>query len=65
MRYTDNDIPTIPLREFLSALGEKPVKSTEHFNVYYPPYRDDSEPVFVVYHTQTSGMIMTPTRKET
>lgn len=51
MRYTDNDIPTIPLREFLSALGEKPVKSTEHFNVYYPPYRDDSEPVFVVYHT--------------
>ena len=51
MRYTENDIPTIPLREFMAALGEKPVKSTEHFNVYYPPYRDNSEPVFVVYHT--------------
>ena len=48
MRYTENDIPTIPLREFMAALGEKPVKSTEHFNVYYPPYRDNSEPVFVV-----------------
>lgn len=51
MRYTENDIPTIPLREFMAALGEKPVKSTEHFNVYYPPYRDNSEPIFVVYHT--------------
>lgn len=51
MRYTENDIPKIPLREFMAALGEKPVKSTEHSNVYYPPYRDDSKPVFVVYHT--------------
>lgn len=52
MRYTENDIRNIPLSEFMAALGEKPVKSTEHLNIYYPPYRDDSEPTFVIFHAK-------------
>lgn len=48
MKYTKNDIKNIPLTEFLAALGEKPVKAYEEFKLYYVPYRDDPEPMFLV-----------------
>lgn len=48
MRYTKNDIPAIPLTEFMAALGEKPVKSVGDMNLYYAPQRDDPEPMLVV-----------------
>lgn len=52
MRYTEKDIPNIPLAKFMETYYEAPVKSTEHFNVYHPPYRDYSEPTFVVFHAK-------------
>ena len=52
MRYTEKDIPNIPLAKFMETLCENPVKSTVYFNIYYPPYRDDSEPTFVVFHAK-------------
>ncbi len=48
MRYTKNDIRNIPLKEFMAALGEKPVKAYEEFKLYYVPYRNDSEPMLLV-----------------
>lgn len=48
MRYTEKDIPNIPLTEFMAALGEKPVKSFEDMQLYYAPQRDDPEPMLVV-----------------
>lgn len=48
MRYTRNDIPNIPLTEFMVALGEKPVKTFDDMMLYYAPQRDDPEPMLVV-----------------
>lgn len=48
MRFTENDIPNIPLTEFMAALGEKPVKSFDNMKLYYAPQRDDPEPMLVV-----------------
>ena len=48
MRYTKNDIPNIPLTEFMAALDEKPVKSFDNLKLYYAPHRDDPEPMLVV-----------------
>lgn len=48
MRYTKNDIPRMPITAFLDALGEKPVKAFDDMKLYYAPYRDDTEPMFVV-----------------
>lgn len=48
MRYTKNDIKNIPLTEFMTALGEKPVKAFEDMKLYYAPQRDDPEPMLVV-----------------
>lgn len=48
MRYTKNDIPDIPLTEFMAALGEKPVKTVGDMTLYYAPQRDDPEPMLVV-----------------
>ena len=53
MRYTKNHIKNIPLTEFMAALGEKPVKAYDELQLYYAPYRNDPEPVFVV-DTQTN-----------
>lgn len=33
---------------FLDALGEKPVKAFQDMKLYYAPYRDDTEPMFVI-----------------
>lgn len=48
MRYTDKDIPSIRLTQFMDALGEKPVKGFQDMKLYYTPYRDDTEPMFVI-----------------
>ena len=48
MRYTEKDIPRMPITAFLDALGEKPVKSFNDMKLYHAPYRDDTEPMFVV-----------------
>ena len=48
MRYTKNDISNIPLTEFMAALGEKPAVVYEGAAMYYTPYRDDPEPIFLV-----------------
>ena len=48
MTYRKQDIPHIPLTEFMAALGEKPVKSFEDIKLYYAPQRDDPEPMLVV-----------------
>lgn len=48
MRYSIKDIPNIPLTEFMSALGEKPVKAFGDMKLYYAPQRDDPEPMLVV-----------------
>lgn len=48
MRYTEKDISNIPLTEFMAALGERPVKTYDELQLYYAPYRNDPEPVFVV-----------------
>lgn len=48
MRYTDKDIPGISLTQFMDALGEKPVKGFQDMKLYYAPYRDDTEPIFVI-----------------
>ena len=48
MRYTKNDIKKIPLTEFMSALGEKPVKAFGDMKLYYAPHRDDPEPTLVI-----------------
>lgn len=48
MRYTKNDIRNIPLTEFMAALGEKPAVEYEGAAMYYTPYRDDPEPIFLV-----------------
>lgn len=48
MRYNKNDIPKIPLTEFMAALDEKPVKSFKDMKLYYAPHRDDGEPMLVV-----------------
>ncbi len=53
MRYTEKDIRNIPLTEFMAALGERPVRTYDELQLYYAPYRDDTEPVFVV-DTQTN-----------
>lgn len=53
MRYTEKDIRNIPLTEFMAVLGEMPVKTSEELQLYYAPYRNDAEPVFVV-DTQTN-----------
>ena len=48
MRYTVDDIPMVQITAFMDALGEKPVKSFNDMKLYYAPYRDDVEPMFVV-----------------
>lgn len=48
MTYHKQDIPQIPLTEFMAALGEKPVKAFEDMKLYYAPQRDDPEPLLVV-----------------
>lgn len=48
MRYTKEDIPQIPLTEFMAALGKKPVKTFDDMKLYYAPQRDDPEPMLVV-----------------
>lgn len=48
MTYHKQDIPRIPLTEFMAALGEKPVKAFEDMKLYYAPQRDDPEPMLVV-----------------
>lgn len=48
MRYTEKDIPNIPLTTFMAALDEKPVKSFEDMKLYYAPHRDDPEPMLVI-----------------
>ncbi len=48
MRYTNKDIPKIPLTEFMAALGEKPIRNMEDLILYYAPQRDDPEPMLVV-----------------
>ncbi|MCM1142688.1 MAG: hypothetical protein NC453_29295, partial [Muribaculum sp.] len=48
MRYTKDDIPKMSITAFLDALGEKPVKAFNDMKLYYAPYRDDVEPMFVV-----------------
>lgn len=48
MRYTEKDIPNIRLSQFMDALGEKPVKGFQDMKLYYAPYRDDTEPMFVI-----------------
>lgn len=48
MRYTEKDIPRMPITAFLDALGEKPVKAFQDMKLYYAPYRDDTEPMFVI-----------------
>lgn len=48
MRYTEKDIPNIRLTQFLDALGEKPVNGFQDMKLYYAPYRDDTEPMFVI-----------------
>lgn len=48
MRYTEKDIPHIPLTEFMAALGEKPVPSSEPVLLYYAPHRDDPVPILAV-----------------
>lgn len=48
MRYTKNDIPKMSITAFMDALGEKPVKTFNDMKLYYAPYRDDVEPMFVV-----------------
>lgn len=48
MTYRKQDIPRIPLTEFMAALGEKPVKSFGDMKLYYAPQRDDPEPMMVV-----------------
>lgn len=67
MRYTEKDIPNIPLTEFMAALGEKPAAIQNGAMVYYAPQRDDSEPMMWVdtrtnrwydYATDESGSIM-------
>ena len=67
MTYRKQDIPHIPLTEFMAALGEKPVKSFEDMKLYYAPQRDDPEPMLVVntstnkwydYSTDQSGDII-------
>ena len=67
MRYTEKDIPNIPLTEFMAALGEKPAAIQNGAMVYYAPQRDDPEPMIWVdtrtnrwydYATDESGSIM-------
>ena len=53
MRYTKNDIKNILLTEFMAALGEKPAVVYEGAAMYYTPYRDDPEPIFLV-NTRTN-----------
>ena len=48
MRYTENDIPSMPITAFLDALGEKQVKAFQNMKLYYALYRDDTEPMFVI-----------------
>ena len=48
MRYTEKDIPNIPLTTFMDALGEKSVGGYGYLKLYYTPYRDDAEALFVV-----------------
>lgn len=48
MRYTEKDIPRIPITAFLDALGEKSVKAFQDMKLYYAPHRDDTEPMLVV-----------------
>ncbi len=48
MRYDKIDIPDIQLKDFMEALGMKPVESFNNLKRYYSPYREDPEPMFVV-----------------
>ena len=48
MRYTEKDIPNIPLTTFMDALGEKLVGGYGYLKLYYAPFRDDAEALFVV-----------------
>lgn len=48
MRYTEKDIPNIPLKEFIAALGYKPIKASAVISLYFVPQRDDTEPLLVV-----------------
>lgn len=49
MRYTEKDISRIRVKQFMEALGEKPVKKIgSDLLLYYAPHRDDIEPMFMV-----------------
>jgi hypothetical protein len=48
MRYDKIDIPDIQLKDFMEALGMKPVESFNNLKRYYSPYREDPEPMFVI-----------------
>ncbi|WP_303031629.1 hypothetical protein [uncultured Duncaniella sp.] len=48
MRYTEKDIPGMPITAFLDALGEKSVGGYGYLKLYYAPYRDDAEALLVV-----------------
>ena len=48
MIYRKQDIPRIPLTEFMAALGENPVKAFGEMKLYYAPQRYDPEPMLVV-----------------
>lgn len=49
MRYTEKDIARIRVKQFMDALGEKPVKKIgSDLLLYYAPHRDDTEPMFMV-----------------
>lgn len=49
MRYTEKDISRIRVKQFMEALGEKPVKKIgSDLLLYYAPHRDDTEPMFMV-----------------
>lgn len=53
MKYRKQDIPSIPLTEFMAALGEKSSKAFGDMKLYYAPHRDDAELLLVV-DTQTN-----------
>lgn len=48
MIYRKQDIPRIPLTEFMAALGEKPAKAFGEMKLYYAPQRYDPEPMLVI-----------------
>lgn len=63
MRYTEKDIPNIPLTTFMDALGEKSVGGYAYLKLYYAPLRDDAEALFVV-DTKINKSLLYPNHKD-